>query len=142
MTHFIFLTHATHVKILWTHATHAKISTHLTHDAHAKILWTHATHATHVKLWHPPLTHPHDPRNPRNLADPVSRNVNDICEWWIVSLCGTYWISSAYFILLRAFRFFLFLSLFLFFCGFYYLLRYWCKFVNTSNKVLELFLDS
>ena len=58
------------------------------------------------------------------------------------ALFGTYWLSSAYFTSLRVFRFFLFLSLFLFFCGFYYLLRYWSKFVNTSNKALELFLDS
>ena len=64
------------------------------------------------------------------------------CEWWIVSLCGTYWLSSAYFILLRVFNFFLFLSLFLFFCKFYYLLRYWGKVANTWNKALELFLDS
>ena len=39
---------------------------------------------------------------------------------WL-SLFGTYWLSSAYFILLCVFRFFQFLSLFLFFCGFYYL---------------------
>ena len=47
-----------------------------------------------------------------------------IWEWWTVSLRGTYWLSSAYFILLCVFRFFLFLSFFLiFFCGFYCLLR-------------------
>ena len=51
-----------------------------------------------------------------------------IWQWWIVSLRGTYWLSSANFILLRVFRFFLF-SFFL--CGFYYLLRYWGKLVNT-----------
>ena len=33
----------------------------------------------------------------------------------MVSFRGTYWLSSAYFILLRVSRFFLFLSLFLFF---------------------------
>ena len=37
---------------------------------------------------------------------------------------GTYWLSSAYFILLRVFRSFLFLSFFSFFYSFYYLLRY------------------
>ena len=43
-----------------------------------------------------------------------------IWEWWIVSWCSTdYWLSSVYFILLRVFRFFLFLSLFYFFCGYY-----------------------
>ena len=34
----------------------------------------------------------------------------------------------------------LFLSLFLYFCVFYYLLRYWGKFINTYNKSKELFL--
>ena len=38
-----------------------------------------------------------------------------IWEWWIVSLRGTYWLSSANFILFRVFRFFLFLSFFLIF---------------------------
>ena len=33
-------------------------------------------------------------------------------ERWMVSFRGTYWLSSIYFILLRVFRFFLFLSLF------------------------------
>ena len=33
-------------------------------------------------------------------------------------------------------------SFFIFFCGFYYLLSYWRKFFNISNKALELFLDS
>ena len=38
-----------------------------------------------------------------------------IWEIWIVSLGDTYWLSSAYFILLRVFRFLLFLSFFLIF---------------------------
>ena len=38
-----------------------------------------------------------------------------------MSLFGTYWLSKANFILLCVFHFFQFLSLFLFFCGFYYL---------------------
>ena len=38
-----------------------------------------------------------------------------IWEWWIVSLRGLYWLSNAYFILLRVFCFFLFLSFFLIF---------------------------
>ena len=38
-----------------------------------------------------------------------------------------------------SFYFFLF---FLFFCVFDYSFRYWGKFANTSNKALELFLDS
>ena len=35
-----------------------------------------------------------------------------IWERWMVSFRGTYWLSSTYFILLRVFRFFLFLSFF------------------------------
>ena len=65
-----------------------------------------------------------------------------IWEWWIVSLCGTYWLSSAYFILLRMFRFFLFLLLFIFFVDFTTCLGIEVIEVNASNKVVEVFLDS
>ena len=41
-----------------------------------------------------------------------------IWEWWIVSLYGEYWLSSAYFILLRVFCFFLCLFLFSFVADF------------------------
>ena len=62
----------------------------------------------------------------------IMRMMNRVIVWYVLALQ-------------RLFHFIVcvsFLSLFLFFCGFYYLLRYWGKFVNTSNKALELFLDS
>ena len=61
---------------------------------------------------------------------------------WVVSFRGTYCLSSAYLILLHVCRFFFLLSFFLFFCGVYYLLRNWGKFVNTYNETIELFLGS
>ena len=63
-------------------------------------------------------------------------------ERWMVSFRGTYWLSSAYFILLCVCRFFLYLSFFIFFCRAYYLLMYRGKLVNSSNKAVELFLGS
>ena len=42
-------------------------------------------------------------------------SLNCIWEQWMVSFRGTYWLSSANFILLHVFLFFLFLSFFLFF---------------------------
>ena len=57
----------------------------------------------------------------------------------MVSLRGTYWLSSAYFILLRKCCFFLFV---LFSCGVHYLLRYGGKFNNTYNKAVKLFQGS
>ena len=47
LSHAIFLTHATHDKILWTHATHAKILTQATHITHAKIWPTPPTILRH-----------------------------------------------------------------------------------------------
>ena len=60
----------------------------------------------------------------------------------MVSFRGTYWLSRAYFILLRVCRFFLFLSFFLLFSGVQYLLRYGGKFNNTFNKAVKFFLGS
>ena len=47
----------------------------------------------------------------------ISHELSLYCIWeqWMVSFRGTYGPSSAYFILLRVFRFFLFLSFFLIF---------------------------
>ena len=62
-----------------------------------------------------------------------------------MSFSGTYWLSSAYIILLRVCCFFLFLSynvLFLFFCVVHYLQRYGGTFNNTYNKAVKLFLGS
>ena len=44
----------------------------------------------------------------------ISHKLSLYCIWerWMVSFRGTYWLSSTYFILLRVFRFFLFLSFF------------------------------
>ena len=44
----------------------------------------------------------------------ISHKLSLYCKWerWMVSFRGTYWLSSTYFILLRVFRFFLFLSFF------------------------------
>ena len=69
----------------------------------------------------------------------ISHEFSLYCIWErrVVSFRGTYWLSSSYFILLCVFRFFLFLSFFLIFCGFYYLLRYWGKFFNTKIKQLS-----
>ena len=54
-----------------------------------------------------------------------------IREQWMLSFRSTYWLPSAYLILLRVFRFFLFFIFLLSFCEFYYLLRYCRFFVNT-----------
>ena len=42
----------------------------------------------------------------------ISHELSLYCIWeqWMVSFRGTYWLTSVYFILLHAFRFFLFLS--------------------------------
>ena len=56
----------------------------------------------------------------------------------MVSFRGTYWLCSAYFVLLRVCRFFLFRSFFLLFCGVHYFLRYGGKFNNTYNKAAAL----
>ena len=65
----------------------------------------------------------------------IMQMMNRVIVWYVLALqCLFHFIACA--------SFFLYLSLFLFFCGFYYLLSYWGKFVNTSNKALELFLDS
>ena len=56
-----------------------------------------------------------------------------IREWWIVSLCGTYWLSSAYFIIGRVFRFFLFL--------FFFLIFFWfttCLCIEVSLSILKI----
>ena len=50
-----------------------------------------------------------------------------------MSLCSTYWLSSAYFISLRVFRFFLFLSLFYFFVDFTT-----CLGIEVSLSILQI----
>ena len=47
------------------------------------------------------------------------------------SVVSTYWLSRTYFIYCACFVSFYFFHLFLFFCGFYHMLRHWGKFVNT-----------
>ena len=51
----------------------------------------------------------------------------------MVSFRGTYWFYSAYFILLRACRFFLFLSFFLFFVE-----STSCRYIEVSSPILPI----
>ena len=60
-----------------------------------------------------------------------------------VTFRATYWLSSAYFILLPVFRFFLFLF-FLNFCGFYHFLvvvRKVCQYLKQSIGVVPRFVS-
>ena len=66
----------------------------------------------------------------------VMRMMNRTTVWYVLDLQRLFHFIAC--VLFLSISFF-----FLFFCRFYYLLRYWGKFVNTSNKVLKLlFLDS
>ena len=58
--------------------------------------------------------------------------INQVIVWYVLALQRLFHIIACVSFLFLCFSFFYF------FCGFYYLL----KFVNTSNKALELFLDS
>ena len=62
----------------------------------------------------------------------ISHELSLYCIWeqWMVLFCGTYWLPSVYFTLLRVFRFFLFLSFFLTFFVDSTTFWFWGKFVN------------
>ena len=65
----------------------------------------------------------------------IMRMMNRVIVWYVLVLqCLFHFIACVLFYSISFFK--------KLFCGFYYLLRYWGKFVNTSNKALELFLDS
>ena len=65
----------------------------------------------------------------------IMRMMNRVIVWYVLALQRLFHFIACVSFLSISFSFLLF-------CGFYYLLRYWGKFVNTSNKALELFLDS
>ena len=65
----------------------------------------------------------------------IMRMMNRVIVWYVLALQRLFHFIACVLFLSISFFFFIF-------CGFYYLLRYWGKFVNTSNKALELFLDS
>ena len=66
----------------------------------------------------------------------IMRMMNRVIVWYVLALQRLF-----HFIVCVSFLSISF-SFINFFCGFYYLLRHWSKFVNTSNKASELFLDS
>ena len=65
----------------------------------------------------------------------IMRMMNRVIMWYVLALQRLFhFIVCVSFISIS----FSFIN---FFCGFYYLLRHWSKFVNTSNKAWELFLE-
>ena len=69
----------------------------------------------------------------------IMKIMNLVIVWYVLALQRLFHFIARVSFLSISLYFFLF---FLFFGGCYYLLRYWGKFVNTSSKALELFLDS
>ena len=65
----------------------------------------------------------------------IMRMMNRVIVWYVLALQRLFhFIACVLFLSILIF-------FFRFFCGFYFLLRYWGKFVNTLNKALVLFLD-